>query len=326
MIENSFETAYSTSHIPGSPGGIHTGALDPGQVQYTTAYDASIVAQGGQISFVKSMNIDTRNKVISQSNLDAKTGLTFAATAGGGNVVGSENLMLDGAGNTTSASDRMLCPFATGIANVIPAYCNIVQTGSMFDLTIGSVTTTANNRFISSDATNPVVLNYDISVRPYSTAQGQSPASGSTMAYIRAHIQEARGNGTAKAEDVVYSETSSASGRITAFNKLMSYSSQVASPTTVNHVIHASVGTIGAFSGNGHTAFISPIGDIQVPEHTSITFTMGTMVTPHETNSIQLTPYGTARVEVDGINQGGLNSYTFQDVTSDHTIVARPLL
>ncbi len=44
------------------------------------------------------MNIDTRNKVISQSNLDAKTGLTFAATADGGNVVGSENIMIDGAG------------------------------------------------------------------------------------------------------------------------------------------------------------------------------------------------------------------------------------
>ena len=80
-------------------GGIHTGILDPGQVQYTTAYDANIVAQAGHTVFTKSMNIDTRNKVISQSNLNAKTGLTFAATADGGNVVGSENLMIDGAGN-----------------------------------------------------------------------------------------------------------------------------------------------------------------------------------------------------------------------------------
>ena len=81
--------------------GIHTGALNPGQIQYTTAYDANIVAQAGHTIFTKSMNIDTRNKVISQSNLDAKTGLTFAATADGGNVVGSENLMLDGAGMNT---------------------------------------------------------------------------------------------------------------------------------------------------------------------------------------------------------------------------------
>ena len=95
-----------------APGGIHTGVLNPGQVQYTTAYDANIVAQAGHTVFTKSMNIDTRNKVISQSNLNAKTGLTFAATADGGNVVGSENLMIDGAGMYNHASDRMLCPFA----------------------------------------------------------------------------------------------------------------------------------------------------------------------------------------------------------------------
>jgi hypothetical protein len=189
----------------------------------------------------------------------------------------------------------------------------------MFDLTIGSVTTRADNAFVHSDATIPVVLNYNINVKPYSTTQGQVPASGSTSAYIKAHIQEARGNGTAKAEDLVYSETSSASGRITAFNKLMSYSSQVASPTTVYHVIHASVGTIGTF-GNGGSAYISPMGDIQVPEHTSITFTMGTGQAPKQIS----TPFSPASVLVDGVNVGNLNSYTFQDVTSDHTIVARP--
>ncbi len=57
--------------------GIHTGALDPGQVQYTTAYDANIVAQAGHTVFTKSMNIHTGNKVIGQSNLNAQTALTY---------------------------------------------------------------------------------------------------------------------------------------------------------------------------------------------------------------------------------------------------------
>ena len=39
----------------------------------------------------------------------------------------------------------------------------------------------------------PVVLNYAINVKPYRTSQGQIPAIGSAMAYIKAHIQEARG-------------------------------------------------------------------------------------------------------------------------------------
>jgi hypothetical protein len=215
--------------------GIHDGALAENQVQYTTVYDANIVAQGGKISFIKQMTIDTRNKVPSQSNLKAQTGLTFAAIDNGGNVVGSENLMIDGAGDLTSARERMLCPFVSSDRSIIPAFCNIVQAGSKYDLTIGSVTTNADERFVGTNAAdNPVVLNYAINIKPYGTPQGQLPTTGSAMAYIKAHIQEARGwdenlpfEGMNKSEDLAYSETSSAQGTITAFAKDIHYSSQV---------------------------------------------------------------------------------------------------
>jgi len=198
--------------------------------QYTTSYDANIVAQAGHTAFTKTMNVDTRNKVTSQSNIKAQTGLTFAATNDGGNVVGSENLMLDGAGDYVWASDRMLCPFVSGTNAYIPAFCNIVQAGGRYDLTIGSVTTGANERFIGTDSTDPVVMNYAINVKPYGTSQGQIPASGSAMAYIKAHTQETRDCYNCKVSDLVYSETASAQGTISAFNKEMSYSSQVAGP------------------------------------------------------------------------------------------------
>jgi hypothetical protein len=217
-------------------GGIHTGTLDENQVQYTAAYDANIVAQGGKTSFVRQMTIDTRNKVTSQSNVRTQTDLTFAATDNGGNVVGSENLMLDGAGDLTYAAERMLCPFASSNTSIIPAFCNIVQAGSNYDLTIGSVTTSADGRFVGTDATDPVVLNYAINVKPYGTSQGQVLASGSAMAYIKAHAQEARGwdenlpiGGMNKSLDFTYAESSSAQGTITAFSKDMHYSSQVTS-------------------------------------------------------------------------------------------------
>jgi hypothetical protein len=238
-------------------GGIHSGILDPGQVQYTTVYDANIVAQAGHTSLTRSMNINTGNKVVGQSNINAQTGLAYIATADGGNVVGSENLMLDGAGMSTTASDRILCPFAAVPNGIIPAYCNIVQAGSKYDLTVGSVTTTANDKFVSNNAGDPVVLNYAINVRPYGTTQGQVLASGSTMAYMKAHIQEARTENNVnitvpiddgpdmwiwvpstpqKAEDLSYSETSSVQGKITAFNKEMSYSSQVTGVAIVTPV------------------------------------------------------------------------------------------
>ena len=175
QLLNDLVTFYNFSNPVITGGGIHTGILDPGQVQYTTAYDANIVAQAGHTVFTKSMNIDTRNKVISQSNLVAKTGLTFAATSDGGNVVGSENIMIDGAGTNTTASDRMLCPFSAYPVDIIPAYCNIVQAGSKYDLTIGSVTTNANTRFVGTDATNPVVLNYDIKCQAIRHVTGTDP-------------------------------------------------------------------------------------------------------------------------------------------------------
>jgi len=203
--------------------------------QYTTAYDANIVAQGGHTVFTKIMNVDTRNKVTSQSNINAQTGLTFAALSDGGNVVGSENLMLDGVGDSTPSADKMLCPFASP-DGYFPYFCNIVQAGSRYDLTIGSVTTNANERFVGTDATSPVTLNYDINVKPYSTSQAQIPTSGSAMAYLKVHLQKGREYGydlvtdiPMKAEDITYSEVGSAQGTITAFHKQMGYTSQVTS-------------------------------------------------------------------------------------------------
>jgi hypothetical protein len=326
------EGEYSTSNFGGSLSGIHTGALHENQVQYTTAYDANIVAQGGKTSFIKQMTIDTRNKVTSQSNIKAQTGLTFAATDNGGNVVGSENLLIDGAGDLTYARERMLCPFVASNTSIIPAFCNIVQAGSKYDLTVGSVTTNADDRFVGTSANDPVVLNYAINIKPYGTTQGQIPSIGAASAYIKAHLQEARGwdenlpvGGMNKSEDLTYSETSSAQGTISTFSKEMGYSSQVTSlPSGGNHIIHASVENIGTFTVDGNSAYISPNGDIQVPDHSSITFTMGTLF--DASNQFSLPSTGSAQVFVDGVDQGVRKTYTFQDVTSDHTIVASPIL
>ena len=137
------------------------------------------------------MNVDTRNKVTSQSNIKAQTGLTYAETADGGNVVGSENLMLDGVGDLTVRIDRILCPFVASDA-YIPAFCNIVQSGSKYDLTIGSVTTSANERFVGTDSTDPVVMNYAINVKPYGTSQGQFPQAARRWPISR-HIPRKHG-------------------------------------------------------------------------------------------------------------------------------------
>ena len=158
-----------------------------------------------------------------------------------------------------NAENSILCPFLSGPNGIIPAYCNIVQAGSKYDLTVGSVTTSANDKFVSNDAGLPVTLNYNINVKPYGTSQGQVPSTGSAMAYLKAHLQEARGwdenlpdEGMNKSEDVTYSETSSAQGTISTFDKEMSYSSQITSPLAVNHIIHASVAGEVGITADGH--------------------------------------------------------------------------
>jgi len=187
--------------------------LLPNQTQYSTAYDASTVAMAGKTTIVKVLTVDTGNKLVTQSNIKADTAVTFMATGDGGNIRGTENIMIDGTSRRTAASDRITCPWESGNSTVFPAYCNIVQAGSTYDLTIGSVVTTASDRFVDTDAKAPVVLNYNINVKPYKVqSQRTSPAMGSASAYLKAHIQEARS--THQDEDLTYSEASSTGGQI----------------------------------------------------------------------------------------------------------------
>jgi hypothetical protein len=222
-----------------SGGGIHNGALDPGQVQYTTGYNDQYSGVDGVQTFAKSIAVSTGNKIADQSNIKADTSLQFIAIDTG-RATRTEDLLLDGASQATSTSAAILCPFATSVSPVIPAYCNIEQAGSSMDTTLTSVVTHADDRFVGTDSTFPVVLNYQINAQGITLSDGtSSPMIGSVSAYLKVHVQEARNASYVqsdlatqlntltplKSEDLVYSETSSASGLITKFGKSMSYQS-----------------------------------------------------------------------------------------------------
>jgi hypothetical protein len=139
--------------------------------------------------------------------IDSKITLSFIATSPNGHAMSSENIMLYGAGscmNTGAASSQ---------------FCNIVQAGSNYDLTVGSVTTAANENFIQADSPNPITLNYEINVKPYGTTAGQIPAMGSVGAYLKAHMQESGNTNNTGSQEVTYSETTSANGMISGFSK-----------------------------------------------------------------------------------------------------------
>jgi hypothetical protein len=234
--------------------GIHSGVLDPGQVQYTTGYNDQYSGVSGQQTFVKSMALSTANKIPDQSNIKANTDIQFIAVDTG-RATRTEDLLLDGAAQAQDSSELILCPFANANPGIIPAFCNIVQAASAFDTTLTSTVTLADTRFVGTDATVPVVLNYNINAQGITLTDGtSSPMIGSVSAYLKVHVQEARNESTSsgplffgseafgqgeplsysfpdvadpiKSEDLAYSETSTASGLISKFSKSMSYSSQ----------------------------------------------------------------------------------------------------
>ena len=242
--------------------GIHSGVLDPEQVQYTTGYNDQYTGVSGQQTFAKSMAVSTANTIADQSNIKANTNVQFIAIDTG-RATNSEDLLVDGASQAQNSSGLILCPFANANPGIIPAFCNIVQAGSAFDTTLTSTVTSADTRFVGTDATIPTVLNYNINAQGITLSDGtSSPMIGSVSAYLKVHVQEARNESTisgvigipgtfgqgrdyysfpnavdpTKSEDLVYSETSTASGLISKFSKSMSYSSQasaVLQPPTV---------------------------------------------------------------------------------------------
>jgi len=251
--------AFLTSHGYFSPptvtatgGGLHTGVLDPGQVQYTAGYNDQYAGISGQQTFVKSMALSTANTIADQSNIKANTNIQFIAVDTG-RATRTEDLLLDGASQAQNSANLILCPFANANPGIIPAFCNIEQAGSAFDATLTSTVTSADTRFVGTDATIPVVLNYNINSQGITLGNQSSPMIGSVSAYLKVHVQEARNerivSGTVtenflfgqgpesfysfpvpldpqKSEDLTYSETSTASGLIGKFSKSMSYTSQ----------------------------------------------------------------------------------------------------
>ncbi|HTY15321.1 MAG TPA: hypothetical protein VMC42_06410 [Methanoregulaceae archaeon] len=197
--------------------------LTDSKVQYTTGYNDAVSAVSGQTTFAKTMAVSTGNKIADQSNVAAHTDLQFIAIDTG-RATRSEDLLVDGVANATSTSEAILCPFASAASAVIPPYCNIVQAGSSIDTTLTSTVTNANDRFVGTDSAAPVALNYNIASKGITLSDGtSSPMIGSASAYLKVHIQEARNSSTTKSEDLVYSETSTASGLINSFSKGFAY-------------------------------------------------------------------------------------------------------
>lgn len=101
---------------------------------------------------------------------------------------------------------------------------DIVHVGSSIDATLTSVTTHLGSGIVSADADSPITLNYDISAKGITRADGTTvPMSGSVTSYVRAHVLGGRNGYGSTAEDLTYSDITRASGLISSYQKSIAY-------------------------------------------------------------------------------------------------------
>jgi hypothetical protein len=212
--------------------------------QAVFSYTESVLADNGYTEFNGVQSMDTANKVANQKNFNSVEQYDFVAFSDAmGRITTSESQLLDLASQGSDAFDRMLCPFATGDAGFIPAYCNVYEMGSSFTGSQVSAVTRANTNFIAKAADVPTQIDYSVGLS----------GTGSAAAWVNAHVMEGRTmghydtitdlatgdnwspgfwnydtgaisprNGFAQSVDLVYKEKTTASGVIESFSKSIS--------------------------------------------------------------------------------------------------------
>ncbi len=212
--------------------------------QSVLSYTESVLADNGYAEFNEMQSMDTGNKVANQDNFKTTEQFDYVSFEDAmGRATTSESILLDMASQGSDALNRFICPFATGDAGYIPAYCNVYEMGSSFTGSQVSMITQSDTNFIAKSADVPTQLAYSVGLS----------GTGSAAAWINAHVMEGRTmgvydtltqipsgntfspgfwnydtgaisprNGFAQGVDLVYKEKTTASGVIESFSKSMS--------------------------------------------------------------------------------------------------------
>jgi hypothetical protein len=250
FVPNPGHGQYNSEPFPDIPPGVMVSYTTPepplnslGEVQMSDAYRENTIADQGEITYTKTMGIETGYQPQGLQNLETTRILTFQGSDMG-RAISEEEVTLDTAGTAIvlQGFDPYVCPFAHSLGNCSPPFCNIVQSGSSVDMTLMSLASEMGARTVGVQAygpdeamgtwppiprvdTAPVEMDYRLRVTGINPG---SPALGSISAYLKVHVQDG-GKGcpvrTGKAQDILYSEKTTAEGNITLFDKAMHYES-----------------------------------------------------------------------------------------------------
>ena len=204
-------------------------------------YDETTTAVNGIVSYNKNSVINTGSQTLNNYNVKNGKTVTFSGQEGG-KLASQENMLVDNVGKSISIiapNAATVCPFAQGaIGNCTPSFCTIAQTGSEVEVYTASFVTNAQLRTVGKDSGietwpplpivdgPPVEMNYRINV---GGLRSSDAAAGSAMAYFKAHkyegAKECPSGFLGAAQELTYSEVSSASGSIRQFQKIINYQS-----------------------------------------------------------------------------------------------------
>ncbi|MBP1929333.1 hypothetical protein J2741_001880 [Methanolinea mesophila] len=120
----------------------------------------------------------------------------------------------------TAGAIAMVLVFLTAMAMPVSAaadFSNLINSGSSMNGNIGSLATS-----LSSTMTGQPSVNYNVGLQGI----GNTPAQGSISAYASANLMEGRSDGSL-AQQILYSQRSTASGEISLFSFSFSYLSKL---------------------------------------------------------------------------------------------------
>jgi len=190
---------------------------------YVSTYSEDTMSNGvGFISYDKSTQLETKSRLNGQYNIEATKEIAFIGVDGA-EMTSTDNIFLDGTSVAQKTKDLAICVFAAGKSEYIPAFCNTVEAGSSFTMEVVNARTVTNDRFVLPSVDTPVTVNHNIRVDSLSDI----PSIGKVSAFMEGQIQEGRGNASGIFEEIQFSESTSADGYITLFDKVMGYTSGI---------------------------------------------------------------------------------------------------
>jgi hypothetical protein len=213
-------SATALTAVPPSPGA---------GTYYVSTYSEDTMSNGnGLIGYDKSTQLDTKSRLNGQYNIEATKEISFIGE-NGAEITSTDNIFLDGTGMPQETKNLAICVFAASSSDYIPAFCNTVEAGSSFTMSVVNARTETRDRFVTASADTPVALTHDIRV----DTLGDLPSIGKVSAFMKGMIMEGRGNSTNEAnsplpyEKVEFTESTEVDGYITLFDKNMDWVSGI---------------------------------------------------------------------------------------------------